>query len=45
MRIAERTSDFEFLTDGEGLLGTDNLEFADSSNSFLTDPSPMINKG
>ena len=31
MRIAERTSDFEFLTDGEGLLGTDNLEFADSS--------------
>ena len=31
MRIAEGTSDFEFLTDGEGLLGTDNLEFADSS--------------
>ena len=31
MRVAERTSDFEFLTDCEGFLGTDNLEFADSS--------------
>ena len=31
MTVAQRTADFEFLTDGKGLLGSDNLEFADSS--------------
>ena len=31
MTVAQRTTDFEFLTDGKGLLGSYNLEFADSS--------------
>ena len=31
MTVAQRTADFEFLTDGKGLLCSDDLEFADSS--------------
>ena len=31
MRIAQGTADFQFLTDGEGLLGSDNLQFADAA--------------
>ena len=31
MTVAQRTAYFEFLTDGKGLLCSDDLEFADSS--------------
>ena len=31
MTVAQRTANFQFLTDGKGLLGSDNLKFADSS--------------
>ena len=31
MTVTQRAADFEFLTDGEGFLRTDNLELTDSS--------------